>query len=154
MRALTINQPWAWAILRAGKTVENRTWATAYRGPLLIHAGASRKWYAEWTPAEWRAAFGRTVPALPAWANLDKSAVLGVADLVDCVPADRRKHDPWADGPFCFVLANVRPLRAVPARGALGLWTPGPDLAAAVRAQLAAGDPLQKHAGIDVAVVG
>ena len=39
MKALSIKQPWAWAIIHAGKNVENRTWATSYRGPLLIHAG-------------------------------------------------------------------------------------------------------------------
>jgi hypothetical protein len=38
MKALSIRQPWAWAILYAGKRIENRTWSTNYRGPLLIHA--------------------------------------------------------------------------------------------------------------------
>jgi hypothetical protein len=37
MRALTVRQPWAWAIFH-GKPVENRSWATKYRGDLLIHA--------------------------------------------------------------------------------------------------------------------
>lgn len=41
MRALTVQQPWAWAIVYGGKDVENRTRniAGAYRGPLAIHAG-------------------------------------------------------------------------------------------------------------------
>ena len=30
--------PWAWATIYGGKDVENRSWRTAYRGPLLIHA--------------------------------------------------------------------------------------------------------------------
>lgn len=38
MKAISIQQPWAWAIFN-GKPVENRKWSTAYRGPLLIHAG-------------------------------------------------------------------------------------------------------------------
>jgi hypothetical protein len=38
MKALSIRQPWAWAIFYAGKRIENRTWSTNYRGPLLIHA--------------------------------------------------------------------------------------------------------------------
>ena len=38
MKALSIRQPWAWAIIHAGKDVENRPWGTRYRGPLLIHA--------------------------------------------------------------------------------------------------------------------
>jgi hypothetical protein len=39
VKALTIRQPWAWATIYGGKDVENRRWRTAYRGPLLIHAG-------------------------------------------------------------------------------------------------------------------
>ncbi|MHC4404130.1 MAG: ASCH domain-containing protein [Planctomycetota bacterium] len=42
MKALTICQPWAWAIIHGPKPVENRGWATKYRGPLAIHAGQSR----------------------------------------------------------------------------------------------------------------
>lgn len=39
MKALSIRQPWAWAILHAGKRIENRDWAgCAFRGPLLLHA--------------------------------------------------------------------------------------------------------------------
>lgn len=38
MKALTVQQPWAWAIFN-GKTIENRTQAWTYRGPLAIHAG-------------------------------------------------------------------------------------------------------------------
>ena len=39
MKVLSIRQPWAWAIVAGFKPVENRTWKTGYRGPLLIHAG-------------------------------------------------------------------------------------------------------------------
>lgn len=42
VRALTVLQPWAWAIAHAGKLVENRTWAPpAYElcKPIAIHAG-------------------------------------------------------------------------------------------------------------------
>lgn len=42
MKALSIRQPWAWAILHGGKRLENRDWAgCAYRGPILIHAAKS-----------------------------------------------------------------------------------------------------------------
>ena len=47
MKALTVQQPWAWAIIHAGKTVENRTqrwWS--YRGPIepIICRGALGLW--------------------------------------------------------------------------------------------------------------
>lgn len=38
MKCLSIRQPWAWAILYAGKDIENRTWFTYHRGPFLLHA--------------------------------------------------------------------------------------------------------------------
>lgn len=44
MKALTICQPYAELIARGSKRIENRTWPTAYRGPLVIHAGKSRDW--------------------------------------------------------------------------------------------------------------
>ena len=42
MKALTIHQPYASWIMDGTKWVENRTWATGYRGPLAIHAGLSQ----------------------------------------------------------------------------------------------------------------
>ena len=40
--AISIRQPWAWAILYAGKDVENRTWQLPERfwgQDILLHAG-------------------------------------------------------------------------------------------------------------------
>jgi hypothetical protein len=50
MRALTVRQPWAWAIVHGGKDVENRTrnLAGSYRGPVAIHAALRT------TPDAWR----------------------------------------------------------------------------------------------------
>jgi activating signal cointegrator 1 len=39
MKALSILQPWAQLIVVGAKKFETRSWATKYRGPLLIHAG-------------------------------------------------------------------------------------------------------------------
>jgi hypothetical protein len=36
LTVLTVRQPWASAIIFAGKDVENRSWAASYRGRLLI----------------------------------------------------------------------------------------------------------------------
>lgn len=56
MKALTICQPYPHLIctpqsdLKDGdvrKRVENRTWGTSHRGPLLIHAGRSKAWLRE-----------------------------------------------------------------------------------------------------------
>lgn len=38
-RALTVHQPYAWALAAGVKTTEHRSWSTAYRGRVFIHAG-------------------------------------------------------------------------------------------------------------------
>jgi ASCH domain len=38
MKIISIRQPWAGLIVSGLKDVENRTWPTRYRGPILIHA--------------------------------------------------------------------------------------------------------------------
>ena len=45
MKAISLWQPWASAIPAGLKTIETRSWATAYRGPLAIHA--AKRWTAE-----------------------------------------------------------------------------------------------------------
>jgi len=38
MKILSVRQPWATPIVGRIKDVENRTWRTNYRGPVLVHA--------------------------------------------------------------------------------------------------------------------
>jgi hypothetical protein len=48
-KAISIRQPWAWLIVNGFKDVENRSWKTKYRGPVLVHAGRKIEKYAyEW----------------------------------------------------------------------------------------------------------
>ena len=42
MKIITLHQPWASFIKEGFKTYETRSWATKYRGPLLIHAGKKK----------------------------------------------------------------------------------------------------------------
>lgn len=42
MKVLTIRQPYASLIALGVKTIETRSWSTAYRGPLVFHAAARR----------------------------------------------------------------------------------------------------------------
>lgn len=39
MRAITVQQPWAWAIAERHKPIENRGQNVTYRGEVAIHAG-------------------------------------------------------------------------------------------------------------------
>lgn len=42
MKALSLLQPWATLVVIGAKQIETRSWSTAYRGPLLIHASKGR----------------------------------------------------------------------------------------------------------------
>lgn len=100
--ALSIRQPWAGRIVSGRKDVENRTWTTTYRGPVLIHAGKQ-------PDREEDGPYG------------ELGGIVGVAELVDVVT---ESASPWFSGPFGFVLRNARPLPFTPCRGALGFFLP------------------------------
>ena len=83
VKALTMRQPWAWAAVYGGKDVENRRQRTAYRGPLLIHAGQNADPGPEasarllWTMAD-PDVFGQPRAAWQA-----RGAIIGVVFLAD-----------------------------------------------------------------------
>jgi len=122
-RALSIRQPWTWAILYAGKRIENRTWYTDYRGPIFIHAGLR----VDWAAVEDLRAEIAAIPTPRPVAHC--GGLVATAVVVDCVrPGDvRESQRDWAVGPWCFVLDDVAPLaRPVSHRGALGLFALDP----------------------------
>lgn len=136
MKALTICQPWAWAIVHGPKRIENRTWPTNYRGTILIHAGKSRGRLATALP------FLRSLGLDPP-EDLTYAAIVGLAELVDVRPvelvdqcaASQRTHGNFAEGPLCWLLEDVRALEPIPCRGKLGLWIPPAEIVAAVERQ-------------------
>ncbi|GAC1495722.1 MAG: hypothetical protein NVS1B6_00110 [Steroidobacteraceae bacterium] len=77
----------------------------------MIHAGLSKK---SINPGrQFAKAIGVETPE-----HYERGGVIGVASIVDCVT---RHPSKWFEGPYGFVLADVRPLPFVPCRGALGL---------------------------------
>lgn len=150
MKAITVRQPWAWAIVEAGKLIENRSRGTSYRGPLAIHAG--RTWsergaddprvVVPWATAnDLRLVDVEHVDS----AGLAVGAIIGVADLVDVHP-DAGCCRPWGESSYeeaggrtistvhHLVLENALPLRGpLDCRGALGLWTVPPSIVAGSR---------------------
>lgn len=120
MKALCVQQPWASLIARGHKLIETRTWATGYRGPLLIVASKRVDNQAARQLAGTIAGLGM----------MDDSFLTGVAlctvRLVDCRPmvfAD----EPWAYCPvyeqaWAWVLDQVQPVAPFPVRGRLGLF--------------------------------
>lgn len=132
MKALTVKQPWAWAIIHGGKDIENRSRPTRHRGQLYIHAGKG------WA-VEGLAEIG--IDAMPADSELLAGMVIGTVDFLDChhaddcwtgsVDKDDNVHEEhcsdWAmPGFYHWVLANPRPLACpFPEKGKLGLWNLG-----------------------------
>ena len=123
--ALSVRQPWAWAILQGGKDVENRTAASVRlgrmrEGPVAIHAarGMTRAEYD--AAADFMAALGVDCPPP---VDLPRGAIVGevrVANIVSASPS------PWFFGPRGLVLERPRAVDPIPADGALGffLWKP------------------------------
>lgn len=151
MKAITVRQPWAWAIASGAKNIENRTQGSRYRGPLAIHAGRGWSERGSESPLIRQLhgdRLGFTIPVAP-MRNVELfpvGAVIAVVQLVDTHP-DTGCCRPWGESAYVgaggrlrtaihhLVLDDIRALPApLPARGALGLWTPDPDLLDALRA--------------------
>lgn len=124
MQAMTVQQPWAFAIARGRKTVSNQNLPTAYRGPLLVHASmrvdlkacdSPLIQAAGWDPRDPLA----TIGAIIAVADLDQVCSAAVRDgSCDC--------GPWSDpASHHWRLTAVRALpRPIVALGRPGLWEP------------------------------
>lgn len=138
MKALSVRQPWAWAIARGHKSVENRSWTTAHRGHLLIHASMRIDLDACKSPlvhdAGWRAddpvaAIGAIVAAVDLTGMC--TATVGAPDI-DCGCGT------WAEpGAYHWMLREPRALeRPILALGRLGLWEPSDTLVAELPAEI------------------
>jgi len=124
MKALSIKQPWAWAILH-GKPVENRTWPTRFGGPFLIHASKTfdhegYRWLVDlqYLAQEYsKPVFGGNL--LPARDDFKMGGIIGKAKIVDCV---NYYDSVYFSGPWGFVIKDAEPLPFFPCKGQLGFF--------------------------------
>jgi len=120
-KALSIRQPWAWLIVNGHKDIENRSWATRFRGPLLIHA-AKGMTKAEYSVARQSLERAGIRARFPRFEDLQRGGIVGVAEVIGCVPPERRTsfwHMPDCQG---FALRNAQPLPFTPLAGRLGFF--------------------------------
>lgn len=110
MKALSIRQPWAWAIASGIKPVENRTWATQFRGDFLIHAGKK----IDPEGIQFIKSLGIALPE-----TLQTGGVIGWGTIVSCVSSNKSK---WFFGPFGFIIKNAEPIDFIPLKGQLGFF--------------------------------
>ena len=137
MKALSGRQPWWWAILHAGKRIENRVWNTSYRGPILLHAakGCTRDEFCG--SVEWMKDAGviESVWNVPTLARMQRGGIVGRARIVDVIPPAASDTGPCNCARHCevdgrwhmhdqygFVLADVEPLPFFACAGSLGLF--------------------------------
>lgn len=113
-QVLTIRQPFAEQIIRGEKKVENRKWATTYRGLLLIHAGATTSEVND--------------DDLDRYPEMMFGGIVGGCILLDCVEYKRLgaaypqlRGNRYASGPFCWVLDRPFRLDFHAMKGRLGL---------------------------------
>jgi hypothetical protein len=129
VKALSIRQPWAWAVLHAGKDVENRDWqprnpCLRFRGEFLIHAslGMTRAEYENCLAFMHDVSDTHPFPTgltLPRFEELRRGGIVGKARVVDIVD---QHSSPWFFGPKGLVLADVQALPFTPLKGALGFF--------------------------------
>ncbi|MEI8195002.1 MAG: ASCH domain-containing protein [Phycisphaerae bacterium] len=126
MKCLSLWQPWASLVVHGFKHVETRSWETSYRGPLLIHASAkfdrpSMDLIA--TPI-FEAAFVQVGVNYANCDDLPFGAIIGVVDLIKCVPVAmmdvvefagqpalterEREFGDFSPGRFCWLLGKYR----------------------------------------------
>ena len=111
--ALSISQPWAWAIAAGFKDIENRGWPTRRRGRFLIHA--SKK--IDPKGVEFLGKMGISPPD-----DLPLEALIGTVTLTDC---STNSQSPWAiSGQYHFELKD--PILwddPLPQKGKLGFFS-------------------------------
>lgn len=120
--ALSVRQPFAWAIIHACKNIENRDWKPTnsglrFRGRVAIHAskGMTREEYESFNEFMMDD-FGGEAPAAR---ELIRGAIVGSVEIIDVV---RSSSSPWFFGPIGLVLRDPLPCTPIPCVGQLGFF--------------------------------
>ncbi len=151
MKALTLIQPWAWAIAHAGKDVENRIWRppeSMVGQRIAIHAGKKFDDDA-WaflvdpgcSPIENLKPDENGLIPVPDESDCIRGAIIAVAtiDHIKAIGEGPARFSPWYGGPYGWVLRDVIALRdSIECRGAQKLWTVQADHERAIADQIEA----------------
>ncbi|MGO8759326.1 MAG: ASCH domain-containing protein [Terracidiphilus sp.] len=142
MKTLTLTQPWASLVAIGAKQIETRSWTTAFRGRLAIHAAKGfPKWAKEFAgeppvsvlfgmnyeyPRGAIVATCRLVSVLPT-RELQKNGVIRMDDTARCpdfeLTEQERDFGDYEPGRYAWLLADIKPVsRPIIVNGALGLW--------------------------------
>ena len=116
MKAISIRQPWAYYIVRGYKDIENRNWATKYRGKILIHASTYFNHNEFIMTSLWvHKKFKIRTPLI----YLQRGGIIGEVELMDCVS---ESDSPWFEGKYGFTLYAPHILPFKKCKGKLGIF--------------------------------
>lgn len=148
MKAITLYQPWATLVAIGAKKIETRSWYTAYRGPLAIHAGKNTKFIRGEESMLSDEPFYSILMGDAVWHSgmLPLGCVVAICNLVHVKEMDEahifpackgygydgrywklneqeRSFGNYAVGRFMWLLDDIRPLpEPFPAKGSMGFW--------------------------------
>jgi len=119
--ALSVRQPWAWAIVHGHKPVENRDWrkpnpGLSFRGEFAVHAskGMTRREYEE--AAGFMECLGISCPEAR---DLPRGGIVGQATLGDIV---KDFDNPWFFGRLGLMLSDAKACPFIGCDGMLGFF--------------------------------
>jgi hypothetical protein len=131
MKTLSLLQPWASLVILGAKKIETRSWRTAHRGDLLIHASLGKKGGVLVNEAPFK-------KYIPDFRQLPFGAIIGKVHLDDVVPVEsllysdamlnhltleEKAFGDYSKGRYAWILSEPEPFdKIIPIRGTLGLW--------------------------------
>lgn len=135
MKAISLLQPYASLIAVGAKKYETRSWKTNYRGLMAIHASKG------WNPIQRsllaKEVFQKSLSSLAknqeiiTKEHLPFGSIIAYCELIDCIPttelnpnqiANERYFGDFTPGRYAWLLADIRQIESIPAKGKLGLW--------------------------------
>ena len=134
IKAISLLQPWASLVVLGLKTIETRSWTTAYRGTLMIHASRGKSGAAVAKDP----VFTRHIPD---FGKLPFGCIIGEVRLKDVLrmedlglpqeiigrlTLEGRAFGDYSGGRYAWLLEEALAYEEpIPAKGALGLWDAG-----------------------------
>lgn len=113
MKAISLKQPWADFILKGVKTIETRTWATNYRGDLLICSSKTFDPLFNDMRMEYRN-------------NLEFGRALCIVELYGIRPMIEADEEAACcriyPGAYSWLIRNIIPIKSFPIKGALRIF--------------------------------
>ncbi len=137
MKVLSLLQPWATLVVMGVKKIETRSWRSAYRGELLIHASSGKKGAVLVNEPPFK-------KYIPRFTSLPFSAIIGQVILENILPVEtlylsdshlnaltleEKAFGDYTKGRYAWLLSQPIELeKPVFIKGSLGLWNYNGDL--------------------------